>query len=494
MASAAKIDPWAKSVYMCPVLNPHDVGGDEDQYTKLDLTERSYEHWERAVHGLMVLLVGKKMLTVDEMRRGIEALPPAIYDTWGYYEKWAISIASILIERGIFTQFAWDAALGKGGTSLSDSPLFTPSQHVTVLSEQQPVTPLTKKPHLRTPGYVHGCTGVIERYCGVFADPSVLAFRGNQQMQHLYRVRFNQSDLWPTAALDTTTPVIGNAGTAGTADTVDVEIFQDWLIASTCTSMADSRTHDHSHDHSHSHEHHEHVGIGKSSSITATESSHTHDHGHVHEDRFTVEQNAVTKEGEETLGMQISRILVLETQRLGLVSADEITQAIEKVDSLGAHSEGPRIVARCWVDSSFKNIMLSDANAALSQLGIQGSNGTAATKLTALQNTSDVHNIVVCTLCSCYPLSILGLSPPWYKSRSYRARMVRQPRIVLAEFGTVVPAEVAIRVHDSTADLRYIVIPERPAGTEGWDEEKLQTLVTRDSMIGVRRAIIPVNV
>jgi nitrile hydratase len=144
-------------------------------------------------------------------------------------------------------------------------------------------------------------------------------------------------------------------------------------------------------------------------------------------------------------------------------------------------------VARCWLDSAFKARLLADANSAIAEMGMQGSNGTASTKLTAVENVPGIHNVIVCTLCSCYPLSILGLSPPWYKSRAYRARMVRQPRQVLAEFGTVIPPDVSIRVHDSTADLRYIVIPERPPGTEGWDEGQLQALVTRDSMIGTRR-------
>ena len=129
---------------------------------------------------------------------------------------------------------------------------------------------------------------------------------------------------------------------------------------------------------------------------------------------------------------------------------------------------------------------LEDATEACRELDIFASNTTAPTVLTAVENTAEIHNLVVCTLCSCYPISLLGLSPPWYKSRAYRAQAVRQPRRLLVDtFGVKIPSSKSIRVHDSTADLRYIVIPERPPGTESWSEQQLQQLVTRDSMIGV---------
>jgi nitrile hydratase len=148
---------------------------------------------------------------------------------------------------------------------------------------------------------------------------------------------------------------------------------------------------------------------------------------------------------------------------------------------------GPKLVARAWSDPAFKDLLLRDASAACASLGIDASNTTAKTVLTVVENTEAVHNLVVCTLCSCYPRSILGLSPDWYKSRSYRARAVLEPRAVLAEFGTEVPADCRVAVHDSTADLRYFVLPQRPRGTEGWSVDALARLVTRDSMIGVTR-------
>ncbi len=165
----------------------------------------------------------------------------------------------------------------------------------------------------------------------------------------------------------------------------------------------------------------------------------------------------------------------------GLITADEIRRQIELIDSR-TPALGARVVARAWIDPDFKRRLLQDATAAVGELGITMYDGT---QLVALDNTARVHNLVVCTLCSCYPRTVLGLPPDWYKSREYRARAVREPRALLAEFGTELPEDVEIRVHDSTADLRYLVLPLRPAGTEHMTEEELTALVTRDSMIGV---------
>lgn len=152
---------------------------------------------------------------------------------------------------------------------------------------------------------------------------------------------------------------------------------------------------------------------------------------------------------------------------------------------------GPAIVAKAWVDEDFKTLLLDDATAALkSGFGVSASNNTATTVLTFVENTATVHNLIVCTLCSCYPRSILGLSPSWYKSRSYRARAVREPRKVLEDdFGLKLPSDISVRVHDSTADLRYAVLPSRPRGTEKMSETELARLVSRDALLGV--AIVP---
>jgi nitrile hydratase len=141
------------------------------------------------------------------------------------------------------------------------------------------------------------------------------------------------------------------------------------------------------------------------------------------------------------------------------------------------------VVARAWVDPEFKALLLKDATAACESLGFDMN--VFDVKLTVVENTPSEHNVIVCTLCSCYPRMLLGMPPAWYKSRAYRSRLVREPRAVLREFGTVLPDDVSVRVHDSTADLRYIVLPMRPEGSEHLSEAQLAQLVSRDSMVGV---------
>lgn len=149
---------------------------------------------------------------------------------------------------------------------------------------------------------------------------------------------------------------------------------------------------------------------------------------------------------------------------------------------------GARVVARAWVDQTFHDWLMADATAAIASLGYTGRQGE---HMVAVENTNEQHHMVVCTLCSCYPWPVLGLPPTWYKSAPYRARAVKDPRGVLADFGTVLLETTRIRVWDSTAEVRYLVIPQRPAGTEGWSEDELASLVSRDSMIGTRLADAP---
>lgn len=167
----------------------------------------------------------------------------------------------------------------------------------------------------------------------------------------------------------------------------------------------------------------------------------------------------------------------------GVVTRAEVHAQVEAMDARSP-AQGAAFVARVWSDPAFAARARADASEAAREMGFD----IGPMKLIALENTATLHNVVVCTLCSCYPRNLLGLPPDWYKSRAYRSRTVREPRAVLAEFGTVLPAGVEVRVHDSTADMRYVVVPERPEGTDGWDEAALAGLVTRDSMIGVARA------
>lgn len=142
---------------------------------------------------------------------------------------------------------------------------------------------------------------------------------------------------------------------------------------------------------------------------------------------------------------------------------------------------GSKVIARAWVEAEYKKRLLANGTAACEELGLE----IPALRLVVVENTPQVHNAIVCTLCSCYPRVLLGIPPDWYKSRNYRSRMVREPRAVLSEFGLRIADSVQIRVHDSTADMRYMVLPMRPKGTEGWDEARLASIVSRDSMIGV---------
>lgn len=166
----------------------------------------------------------------------------------------------------------------------------------------------------------------------------------------------------------------------------------------------------------------------------------------------------------------------------GILTADEVRRQVEEMDDRSPVL-GAKVIARAWVDPAFKARLLADARSAILELGIDFRQEAA---LVAVENTARVHHVVVCTLCSCYPRGLLGYPPDWYKSLNYRSRVVVDPRGVLKEFGTELPTNVEVRVLDSTADMRYLVIPVRPAGTEGMSEEELADLVTRDSMIGVR--------
>jgi nitrile hydratase len=184
------------------------------------------------------------------------------------------------------------------------------------------------------------------------------------------------------------------------------------------------------------------------------------------------------------------RVRALETllTEKGYVDPAALDELIDAYQTRIGPRNGARVVARAWVDPEFRAWLWRDATAAIASLGYGGRQGE---HMVAVEQTDATHHMVVCTLCSCYPWPVLGLPPTWYKSAPYRSRAVRDPRGVLAEFGVVPPDDVEIRVWDSTAEVRYLVVPQRPAGTDGWSEEQLADLVTRDSMIGVGRPLDP---
>ena len=216
--------------------------------------------------------------------------------------------------------------------------------------------------------------------------------------------------------------------------------------------------------------------------------SNGHDHDHDHEHGADVPHSPPRADLDDTLSYwRKLEIAVRELlQDKGILSAEAVRRQVENMDNR-TPQVGARVVARAWVDEGFRQRLLADGNAALVELGIDRGPYT----LVVVENDDSVHNMVVCTLCSCSPRWLLGLPPDWYKSREYRSRSVNEPRAVLREFGTELGPDMTIRVHDSTADMRYLVLPRRPAGTAGWSEDALAALVGRDAMIGVSEVTLP---
>ena len=218
--------------------------------------------------------------------------------------------------------------------------------------------------------------------------------------------------------------------------------------------------HDHPHDHGDHHDHH-----------------HDHDHDHDHDHGSDLSEAAVRVRALETILTQ-----------KGYVDPAALDLIVETYETKIGPRNGAQVVARAWVDPDYHARLLADGTAAIAELSFSGRQGE---HIKVIENVDGLHNVVVCTLCSCYPWPVLGLPPVWYKSAPYRSRVVIEPRAVLAEFGLILPNDTKIRVWDSTAELRYLVLPQRPAGTDGWSEQKLAELVTRDSMIGTGVALSP---
>lgn len=211
------------------------------------------------------------------------------------------------------------------------------------------------------------------------------------------------------------------------------------------------------------------------------EHAHGHDHRHDHETTFQPDIQEPEKEWEFT-EIAIRELLI----EKGIITAREVSDMVEAWERKSPE-DGAKVVARAWVDPEFKARLLADGNAAVAEMGCV----FEGTKLVVVENSDDVHHMVVCTLCSCYPRPLLGIPPLWYKSREYRSRAVREPRAVLGEFGTEISQDREVRVLDSTADCRYLILPRRPSGTDNMSEAELADLVTRDSMIGTAEARMP---
>ena len=215
----------------------------------------------------------------------------------------------------------------------------------------------------------------------------------------------------------------------------------------------------------------------------ATTDPHAHDHDHHHHDHHHGHNHPhdpiEVSEGASEYEIMVHAIKELLIEK-GVISGEDIRKTLEFMDTR-TPALGAKVVARAWTDPEFKKRLLANGTSAVAEMGIPMGDA----ELIVVENSKDVHNIIVCTLCSCYPRTVLGLPPDWYKSRNYRSRVVVEPRAVLKEFGTELPDAVTLRTHDSNADMRYLVLPERPAGTEGWSQEQLAAIVTRDCMVGV---------
>jgi nitrile hydratase len=216
------------------------------------------------------------------------------------------------------------------------------------------------------------------------------------------------------------------------------------------------------------------------------QAAHPHDEGHAHAILRWSDDSAHDIDATARYPLMTEAIRQILVEK-GLIAAETVRRLMEQMDAR-SDVTGGTIVARAWVDAAFKARLLKNAKEAMAELGLPE---VDATHLIVVENTETVHNVVVCTLCSCYPRTVLGMPPEWYKSKAYRSRVVREPRAVLKEFGTDLADTVTVRVHDSNADMRYLVLPMRPPGTEGWSEDALAPLVTRDCLVGVTVPRVP---
>lgn len=445
-------------------IKTHDLGGDQALLDTLPPKDAPLKPWELDTHALFATLAKKNFFSTDEARRAIEAMPEESYAAFSYYEKFAAAAANLMRENGHIEPGELECEVfGSLGEAAADVR-FAAGDRVRVRAEET-VRTSWRRPHCRTPGYLFGSSGVVDAYVGDFRDPSLLAYGIREApLLPLYRVRFCLADIWSEVEPEQA------------SDTLVVDVYGNWLEkCGRAPSSAGAKATVGVGDDGDGHAHH---GGGD---------SHNHDsHGHHdHGTRAQIERAAFEAEGMPRPGSALVEALTAVLVRKGLVTRQELRKQAQALESAAQELIGARLVVAAWTDDAFRARLLDDANSAARELGVEASNPNAPTQLLAVENTASVHNLVVCTLCSCYPAALLGPAPLWYKSSAFRARAVRRPRALLRDgFGLSLPADVSLRVHDSTADLRFLVIPRRPAFTHGWSDEQLRALVTRDSMVG----------
>ncbi|CAF1227744.1 unnamed protein product [Rotaria sordida] len=429
-----------------------ELKNDEELLKPLNRNIEEYAYWEQQIDAVLSLLCRNGIMNSHILRKGIESIDKTIYNKLSYYERWAISIAKHCLESGVLTQEDLNKKYGPPLHS-TDEQLFHVGDKVRVHHENYATRWI--KPHLRTPGYLYGKVGSIEKCCGSYPNPEYFAYDNTSSTTHqqpLYRVRFNQKYIW-------------NNYEGNVDDTIDVEVYQHWLMpAFQLDSSTDEEKNEDYHEDDFDHQH------------------QNHNHDHIHEARAIVEQTAINREGAPLPAQHLAESLISALFDKNIINYEELRKQIETNQTTGTKLRGANIVVEAWLNPQFKEHLLKDAtNTIVEFLKLD----KLSNDMIVVENTDKIHNLIVCTLCSCYPRQLLGNPPGWYKSRSYRVRAPRNPRSILKEFGTILPDHMKIQVHDSTADLRYLVIPRRPVMTQNWSREQLLSIVTRDSMIGV---------
>lgn len=471
--------------------------------------DQPLKHWELQIHGLVVVMISMEYVTSAELQEETQALA---YADWGYYERWGVALAKVLLRKGLLDVPDLGRALGVYNTTECQDCEFDIGERVWV-KQSWPGQPssMWRRPHLSVPGKLEALEGKVVHKLGMRSDPNFfkffedLGFTGAKNSEHCYSVEFSPKtrticievfQSWLQREVSSSSGDIPSTGTAKPLKS-PVKAPKRRSLKQTLKTMVQDM-HDASamqvlqlpQSPAQRHQDEDRSRPGGPGRPSRPMSHEDHDHSdhsdHSHLSRAEVEQAAVDKEGCEVPGQRLAEALLENLVHKGLIAGTAVARAIEVIESLGLQPLGPRVVARAWLDENFKRQLLEDANAAIQALDEANSANSNHVKVKVVESTEKVHNLVVCTLCSCYPVSLLGLSPSWYKSREYRIQAVERPKELLKEsFGLEIPSDVDVQVHDSNSELRNVVLPRRPAATEGWSEEELIALVTRDTMIGV---------
>lgn len=343
----------------------HDVGSLLHRSEPICTADKELKYWEKCIHSLLVVLATKSppLITTDELRRGVENLEENIYKEWGYYERWSASMTTILLERGVLSQLEFDKEL-IGESIVDNNETIEPFKVGDIVSVKHEDTRCRwRKPHLRCPGYIFGCTGRVERFIGSFKDPFFLAFRGEGPLQHLYTVSFFNRDIWQyfESNSDSTTVEIYHGWLTKVQNCCESNVRDEHIGALSCDNSTahnkssnnneekqlDDNGHNHEHNHEHNHDHdYEHdVSDG---------------HSHTHLPRIVVEQNAVGREIPDTLGQLVGEALLRALVKKRITTLEEIRRGVEKLDDAGKRLDGATLVLKAWLDPEFKNRLLLD--------------------------------------------------------------------------------------------------------------------------------------